>query len=138
MEFSIVQLDLPVIVDDQPRIVGVAVGIELHDGEAAPDIVVDASLPERRHLGAVETAHDFRIGVHRQAVQGILGKYHQIHGAQIAPRLANHVHDALGLTREICLGDHDRQLQLNEPDDDAIRRFVEAAKSVHVLVSFAV
>jgi hypothetical protein len=23
---------------------------------------------------------------------------------------------------------------LNEPDDDAIRRFVEAAKSIHVLV----
>jgi hypothetical protein len=67
-------------------------------------------------------------------VQGILGKHHQIHGAQIAPRLANHVHDALGLTRQVCPRDHDRQLQLNEPDDDAIRRFVEAAKSVHVLV----
>ena len=66
------------------------------------------------------------------------GKHHQIHGAQIAPRFAKHVHDALGLTRQVGLGDHDRQLQLNEPDDDAIRRFVEAAKSVHVLVPLAV
>ena len=107
--------------------------------EKQPQILLlDASLPERRHLGAVETAHDFRIGVHRQAVQGILREYHQIHGAQIAPRLANHVHDALGLTRQVCLGDHDRQLQLNQPDDDAIRRFVEAAKSVHVPVPLAV
>src|SRR5712671_8157777 len=55
---------------------------------------------------------------------------------QIAARLADHVNDALGLTGEICLRHNDGQLQLNEPDDDAMRRFVEAAKSAHIRLLF--
>jgi len=43
--------------------------------------MVDAGLLERRDFGAVEAAHDVGIGVHRQAVQGIFRKYHEIHGA---------------------------------------------------------
>jgi len=39
--------------------------------------------------------------------------------------------DALGLTRQILLGHHHGQLQLHQPDHDALGRFVEAAKSVH-------
>jgi hypothetical protein len=39
--------------------------------------------------------------------------------------------DAVGLVRQVGLGCHDRQLQLNEPDDDTVRRFVEATKPVH-------
>jgi len=100
--------------------------------KAAPDFMVDAGFLERRDLRPVEPAHDFGIGVHRQAMQGIFGKHHEIHGAQIAARLADHVDDAVGLTRQIGRGHDNRQLQLNEPDDDAIGRFVEAAKSVHV------
>src|SRR5713101_4374721 len=132
VEFSIIQFDLAVIVDDQAGIVGIAVGVELHDGKAAPDFMVDASSLERRDFRAVEPAHDFGIGVHRQAVQRIFGEHHEVHGAEIAPRLADHVDDALGLARQVRLGHDDGQLQLNEPDDDAIRRFVEAAKSVHI------
>src|SRR5260370_1760421 len=50
----------------------------------------------------------------------------------MAARLADHVNDAVGLTRKVSLGHHDGKLQLNKPDDDAFGRFVEAAKSVHV------
>ena len=81
---------------------------------------------------AVEPAHDFRIGVHRQPVQRIFRKHDQIHGGKVAPRLADHGDDALGLAREVGPRHDHGQLQLNQPDDDAFGRFVEAAKSVHV------
>src|SRR6266571_3709189 len=58
MEFSIIQLDLAVIVDDQARIIGIAVGVEFHDRKAAPDLVVDAGVLECCDFGAVELAHD--------------------------------------------------------------------------------
>jgi hypothetical protein len=64
-------------------------------------------------------------------VQRIFAEYHQIHGAEIAARLADHGDDALGLPRQIGLGHDHRQLQLNQPDHDALGRFVKAAKSVH-------
>jgi len=64
--------------------------------------------------------------------QRVFRKHHQVHGSQIAPRFADHVDDAVGLARQILPGDHDRKLQLHEPDDDAFGRFVEAAKSIHV------
>src|SRR5260370_6326966 len=51
-------LDLAAIVDDQPGIIGIAARVELHDGEAAPDLVVDAGLLEGCDLGAVEPTHD--------------------------------------------------------------------------------
>jgi hypothetical protein len=55
----------------------------------------------------------------------------------MVPKLRrDHVNDALGLTGEISLRHNDGQLQLNEPDDDAIRRFVEAAKSAHIRLLF--
>jgi hypothetical protein len=37
---------------------------------------------------------------------------------------------------EIGLRHNGGQLQLNEPDDDAMRRFVEAAKSAHIRLLF--
>src|SRR5207247_10282537 len=54
----------------------------------------------------------------------------------IAPRLADHGHDTLSLARQIGLGRDHGQLQLNEADDDTVRGFVEAAKSVHALLPF--
>ena len=64
-----------------------------------------------------------RIDVHRQAVQRVFRKHHQIHRAEIAPRLADHGDDFLGLRGEVGPGDHIRQLQLHQPDDDAVARF---------------
>ena len=119
MEFAVVELDFAAIVDDQPGIIGIAARVELHDREAAPDLVVDAGLPERRDLGTIETAHDLRIGIHRQSVQRIFGKYHEIHGGKIPSRLADHGDDAFGLAGQIGLGRDNRQLELNEPNDDA-------------------
>ena len=78
-------------------------------------------------LGPVEPAHDLRIGVHRQAVQRIFGKDHQIHGRHVAPRLGDQRADAIGLPREIVLGDDDGILDLHQPDDHAIGRLVESA-----------
>jgi hypothetical protein len=69
MHFAVIELDLAFVVDDQAGIVGVAVGIVLHDGEAAPDAVVDAGLSEARDLRPVEARHQIRISVHRQPVQ---------------------------------------------------------------------
>jgi hypothetical protein len=136
VEFPVVQFDLALIVDDQPRIVGIAVGVELHDRKAAPDLVVDAGLLEGRDFRAVEPAHDRGVGVHRQAVQRVFREHHEIHGAEIAARLADHVDDPLGLASQVGLGHHNGQLQLNQPDDHAFGGFVEAAKSVHVSSPF--
>ena len=95
-------------------------------------MVVDAGFLEGCDLGSIEPAHDLGIGVHRQAVQRGFGKHHEVHGSQIAPRFADHVDDAFGLACQILLGDHDRKLQLHEPDDHAFGRFVQPAKSIHV------
>src|SRR5437588_3072383 len=46
VEFSIIEFDLAGVVDDKAGIVGIAVRVELHDGEAAPDFVV--------HSGALD------------------------------------------------------------------------------------
>ena len=70
---AVVELDDPVVVDDEAGVVGVATGVQLHDGEAAPDLVVDAGLLEGGHLRPVEPAHDGGVGVHREPVQGVFG-----------------------------------------------------------------
>ncbi len=131
MKLAVIKLELAAIVDDQARIVRIAVGVELHDGEAAPDPVVDARLLEGCDLRAVEPAHDLRIGVHGEAVQRVLREHHQVHGAEIAPRLADHGDDLVGLSRQVRLGRHHRQLQLHQSDDDAVGRFVQATKTAH-------
>ena len=108
MHLAVIELDLALVVDDQARVERVAVGIELHDGEAAPDVIGDAGAAEALDLGAVEPAHDRRIGVHRQAVQRIFREDDQVHGRHVAPRLADQFADAVGLPREIRVGDDDR------------------------------
>jgi hypothetical protein len=115
----------------RPGIVGVAVGIVLHDGEAAPDAVVDAGFPEARDLRPVEPRHQVGIGVHRQAVQRIFRKDHEVHCRHAFARLLHHRANLLGLSRQIALGRDRRQLQLNEPDHHAVRRLVQSAKSTH-------
>src|SRR5438876_10068056 len=49
-------------------------------------MVVDEAFPKGRALGSIEPAHDLRIGIHRQAVQRVFRKYHEVHGSQIARR----------------------------------------------------
>src|SRR6267143_3015605 len=71
---SVIELDLAMIVDDQARIIRIAVGVELHDGETAPDMVVDAGLLERRDRRPIEPAHDLGIGVHGRGVQRVCRK----------------------------------------------------------------
>ena len=93
MHLAIIELERARVVDDHAGIVGIAARVELHDGEAAPDVVVDAGLLERRDLRPVERAHDRRIGVHRQAVQRVFGEDDEIHGRHVAARLADHRDD---------------------------------------------
>ena len=49
----------------------------------------------------------------------------------VAARLADHRADALGLRRELRRRLDDRQLQLHQADDDAVRRLVETTESAH-------
>ena len=46
--------------------------------------------------------------------------------------------DALGLRGQLRRRVDQRQLQLHEPDDDAVRRFVEASESAHARGSYLV
>src|ERR1700744_4019870 len=68
MELAIVEAQLARIVDNNAGIVGIAARVELHDGEAAPNLVAGAGLLEGRDLRPVEIAHDFAVGIHRKAV----------------------------------------------------------------------
>ncbi len=131
MHLAVIERQRALVVDQDAGVVGVAAGIALHDGEAAPDAVVDAGLPERRDLRPVERAHDRGVGVHREPVQGVFGKHHEVHGRQVAPRLADHRDDARGLRREIVGRRDHRQLQLHHPQHDAVGGFVEAAEPAH-------
>jgi hypothetical protein len=70
--------------------------------------------------GPSRPAHDLAIGVHGEAVQRIFRKHHEVHGGKVSPGLSDHRDDALGLPRQIGLGHDDRQLQLHQPDDDAV------------------
>ena len=64
-------------------------------------------------------------------MQRIFGEDDEIHCRHVAARLAHRRHDLLRLRGEIRGRDDDRQLQLHDADDDAVRRFVETAESVH-------
>src|SRR3979490_1966590 len=53
MQLAVVELDLALVVDDQSAVEGVAIRVELHDGEATPDPVLDAGALERGDLRSV-------------------------------------------------------------------------------------
>ena len=87
--------------------------------------LADAGAAEALDLGPVQPAHDRRVGVHREAVQRVFGEHDQVHGRQVAPRLADQRADAVGLPRQVLgRGDHG-VLDLHQPDDHAIGRLVE-------------
>src|ERR1700738_4579888 len=86
MEFPVIELDLAAIVDDEARIVRVAVGVNSMM-EKQTQIVVDAGLLERCDFRPIEPAHDLGIGVHRQAVQRVFRKYHEASPASATSRL---------------------------------------------------
>jgi hypothetical protein len=138
MHLAVVELQLALVVDDDAGIVGHAAGVELHDGEAAPDVVVAAGLPERRDLRPVEAAHDLRIGVHGEPVQRVFGKDHKVHRAHVAARLGYHRHDDFGLRCEIGLRCHVGKLELDQPDHDPVCALVQSAQSVHSGASYLV
>jgi hypothetical protein len=95
--------------------------------EKQPQILLSTQgLLEGRDLRSVERAHDRRIGVHREAVQRVFGKHHEVHGRQVAPRLADHGDDALGLRRELIGRRHHGKLQLHDADHDAVGRLVQS------------
>ena len=64
-------------------------------------------------------------------MQRIFGEDDEIHRRHVAARLADRRHDLLRLRGEIRGRDDDRQLQLHDADNDAVRRLVETAESVH-------
>jgi hypothetical protein len=66
-------------------------------------------------------------------VQRIFREHHQIHRRQIAARFGDHRDDLLRLALKVSRRCDDGELKLDEADDHAVRRFVEAAQSVHGL-----
>lgn len=92
--------------------------------KTAPDIVVDASLPEGRNLGSIHPAHDRWIDVHRQPMKRIFRKDDKIHRPHVPPRLAHHLNDAAGLGGQIVGRDHHRQFQLHQTDHHPVGCFV--------------
>ena len=64
-------------------------------------------------------------------MQRIFGEDDEIHRRHVAARLADRRHDLLRLRGKIRGRDDDGQLQLHDADNDAVRRFVETAESVH-------
>jgi hypothetical protein len=131
VHLAVIEFDRAGIVDDQAGIERVGAGVLLHDRETAPDIVVDAGFFESRDFWSVERAHDSRVGVHRQAVQRVFGKHHEVHRRHVAARLADHRDDALRLLVEVFRRLDGRQRELHQPDDDAVRSFVQTAKCAH-------
>jgi len=75
MQFTVVQLQGTLVIDNDPAVVGMAVRIVLHEREAAPDAVVHARALEGCHLRTIQPAHELRIGVHGEPVQRVLREY---------------------------------------------------------------
>ena len=121
MKFAIAELHLAAGVDDDSGIPGIPLRIPFHNGEASPHGVVDAGSAKRRNLRAVHGAHDFRVGIHREAVECVLRKHHQIHRRHVPPRLGRHRNDLLCLPFKVCRCFHHRQLELHHPDHQSIR-----------------
>jgi len=124
VQLAVVQRNIALVIDDEAAVVGVASGVALHNGEAAPDVVGNTSCFESRHFGPVQAAENGGVGVHRKAMQRILRKNHQIHGAQVAPGLGHHVANALGLRGQVGRGFNHGQLQLHQAHGHAVFRFV--------------
>ena len=59
------------------------------------------------------------------------GKTTRSSAGVVAARLADHRDDPVGLRRELRRRLDDRQLQLHQADDDAVRRFVETSETAH-------
>src|SRR5690606_34607628 len=64
VQLAVVQPDLAHIVDNQPAVVRVTVGVCLHDREAAPYLMLLTGLFERSHFRTIQGAHDVRRGIH--------------------------------------------------------------------------
>ena len=108
--------------------------------EKQPQIRIARCRPRLKggHLGSVERAHDVGRCVHREPVQRVLGKHHQVHRALVAARLADHVADAARLRRrDPAAVLHHRQLKLHQADDHAAFRFVETTQAAHVSISLS-
>ncbi len=83
VQLAIIELHLALVVDDDAGVVGIAPWVELHDGETAPDLVLDAGRLERCDFRPIHPAHDGRVRIHRQAVSAYSGNTTR----SIVPRL---------------------------------------------------
>ena len=134
MEFPVVQANLPQIIDDESTVVGVAVGVGLHDGEASPNLIANTRGLEGRDLGAINAHHQFRRRAHAQPVQAVLWKHDQVHAREVSSGLVDHVTNDLGLRFELRWGIHHRQLQLHQAHHHPIGGRVQTTESTHRLL----
>ena len=68
-------------------------------------------------------------------MQGVFRKHDEIECRHARLGFPDHAADLLRLIRQILRGDDSRQLKLHDADDDAVRRLVQSAKTVHGCVS---
>ena len=114
MHLSIIEPYVTGIIDNDTAVVGVAIGIALHDGETAPDVLLLAGLPESSHLFTVQIAHDFRIGVHGKTMKAVFRKHDEIHRGHVCASLLHHLAHTLRLSGQVTLRLHDGELELHQ------------------------
>ena len=90
MHLSVIELHLSPVIDDDTAVVRIAVGVVLHDGKTAPDVVLGTGLLEARNFRSIKPRHELGVGVHRKAVQRIFGEDDKVHGRHAFARLLYH------------------------------------------------
>ncbi len=71
-------------------------------------------------------------------MERVFGEDDEVHGGEIASRLADHLHDPVRLRGELRGRVDDRELELDEADDDTVLRLVETTETVHGILSSCV
>ncbi len=131
VQLSIIQSYFTLVVNDQPAVIGLGAGVELHDGKTAPNAVFLAGALETGDLWPVEPAHEGRVGVHAQPMQRVFRKHHQVHARKVSPCFADQTANPIRLPCQIIRRCHHRVLQLNQANDHTARRFVQTSQTAH-------
>lgn len=129
MKLAVIELDGSRVVNNQSSVVRIAVGVEFHNGKASPNVVLHTGVLKCLHFGSVHAAHDGGIRIHRQAVQGILGKDDQIHRAEILAGLGHQLANAGGLLRQILRRDDVGELVLDQANHHPVGALVETSQA---------
>lgn len=91
-----------------------------HDGEDTPDRVLHAGVFQSGDFGALESAHEIRVGEHREAVETVFGEHYHVHLGVGFAGFAHEVADMLGGGLQVLGGLDGEELGLAETDYDGV------------------